>query len=377
MRGIKIYKALCRRAPVRCSSPEGCEEEHLIDAEGLRLMKKKLIPFSVLILCIGTTAPLLFGAKVLERIIARVNNEIVTQRMFEREKEKLRQTLAQDYSGPELEVQFRNQSKNLLRDLIDQSLMVQKAKDLDINLETELVKRLDGIRKQNNLGTIDDLQKEVEKQGLIWEDFKDQIRRNMLMQEVIGREVGRTIVVSREDARKYYDAHKNEFQSPGGIHLAQLLVSTEKHKPDEAEKRAKDALAELKAGQKWAEVVKKYSDDSSANEGGDVGFFKNGTLAPALAKVVEKLEIGDNSDIIQTKYGYSIIKLLEKYNPGVPPFEQIQQRIEEMLYNQQMQPALRKYLVNLRKESYIFLAPGYLDTGAERPSDALVATKGE
>jgi peptidyl-prolyl cis-trans isomerase SurA len=340
-------------------------------------MKKATVPLSLVLVWLGTNAPSLFGAKVVERIIARVNNEIVTQRMFEREKEKLRQQLAQDYSGPELEVQFRNQSKNLLRDLIDQSLMVQKAKDLDINVETDLVKRLDGIRKQNNLETIEDLQKEVEKQGLIWEDFKDQIRRNMLMQQVIEREVGRTIVVSREDAKKYYDAHKNEFQSPGGIHLAQILVSSEKRKPEEAEKRAKEALAELKAGQKWVDVVKKYSDDASANEGGDVGFFKNGTLAPALAKVVDKLEVGDNSDIIQTKYGYSIIKLLEKYNPGIPPFDQIEQRIEEMLYNQQMQPALRKYLVNLRKESYIFLAPGFLDTGAERPSDALVATKGQ
>ncbi|HZP01944.1 MAG TPA: SurA N-terminal domain-containing protein, partial [Terriglobia bacterium] len=120
-------------------------------------MKKAAVPLSLVLVWVGTNAPSLFGAKVVERIIARVNNEIVTQRMFEREKEKLRQQLAQDYSGPELEVQFRNQSKNLLRDLIDQSLMVQKAKDLDINVETDLVKRLDGIRKQNNLATIEDL----------------------------------------------------------------------------------------------------------------------------------------------------------------------------------------------------------------------------
>lgn len=326
---------------------------------------------------VGSAPPALFGAKVVERIIARVNNEIVTQRMFEREKQKLRTQLAQDYSGAELETQLREQSKNLLRDLIDQALMVQKAKDLDINVETDLVKRLDEIRKQSNLNGLEDLQKEVEKQGLIWEDFKDQIRRNMLMREVISREVGRTIVVSREDARKYYETHKNEFKSPGGVHLAEILVSTEKRKPEEAEKRSKEALAELKGGARFAEVAKKYSDDASANDGGDVGFFKDGTLAPALAQVLAKLDVGDNSELVQTKFGYTLIKLLERWNPGIPTFDQIEQRVEEMLYNQEMQPALRKFLVTLRKESYIFLAPGYVDSGAERPSDALASNKGQ
>ena len=84
----------------------------------------------------------LSNAKIVERIIARVNAEIVTQRQFEQEREKLRQQLSQDYSGADLEVQIREQSKNLLRDLIDQSLMVQKAKDLDINVETDVVNSL-------------------------------------------------------------------------------------------------------------------------------------------------------------------------------------------------------------------------------------------
>ncbi len=134
----------------------------------------------------------------MERIIARVNNEIITQRQYEREKAKLREQLAQEYSGPELDAKFKEESKDLLRDLIDQALMVQKAKDLDINVETDLIKRLDEIRKQSNLATLEDLQKEVEKQGMIWEDFKEQIRRQILMREVIGREVGSRIIVARE-----------------------------------------------------------------------------------------------------------------------------------------------------------------------------------
>jgi peptidyl-prolyl cis-trans isomerase SurA len=331
---------------------------------------------TVAVLVTMAAAPLR-AAKVVERIIVRVNNEIVTQRMYDRERDKLRQQLSQDFSGSEFEAQLREQSKNLLRDLIDQALMVQKAKDLDVNVETDVVKRLDEMRKQSNLGTLEDLQKEVEKEGLLWEDFKEQIRRKLLMQEVIGREVGSRIVLSREEARKFYDQHKKEFESPGMLHLSQILVSTEKRKPEEAEKRAKDALAEIKAGARFSDVAKKYSDASSASDGGDVGFMKEGTIAPAIAAVVAKLDVNETSDLIETKFGYVILKVLERFSPGIPKFEEVEKRVNEALYNQKMQPKMREYLSTLRKESYIFLAPGYLDAGAERPSDTVLPKKGQ
>jgi peptidyl-prolyl cis-trans isomerase SurA len=319
---------------------------------------------------VGCVVGFVFGApKIVERIIARVNTEIITQHQYDDEQTKLREQLSQQYSGSQLDAQVREQSKNLLRDLIDQSLMVQKAKDLDINVETDVVKELDGIRKKNNLATLEDLETEVEKQGLNYEDFKDQLRRSLLMREVIGREVGSRIQVSPQDARKYYEAHKDEFKSPGMVHLAQILVSTEKRKPDEVEKRANDAEAELKAGQRFAEVAKKYSDGPSAEQGGDVGYLKEGTLAPDIAAVVSKLDINEFSNPIQTKYGYIILKVTERYSPGIPKFEEVEQRVDEALYNQKMEPRLREYLTQLRSESYTFIAPGYVDTGQVRPSE--------
>jgi peptidyl-prolyl cis-trans isomerase SurA len=315
---------------------------------------------------------------VVERIIARVNNEIITQRQFERERDKLRQQLAQQYGGADLDAKVRDYSKDLLRDLIDQSLMVQKAKDLDINVETDVIKRLDEIRRSMKLESLEDLQKEVEKEGLLWEDFKDGIRRNLLMREVIGREVGRTIIISREDARKYFEAHKQDFASPAGVVLSQILISEEKRKPEEAEQRAKAALAELKAGQKWAEVVRKYSDDSATSEGGgNIGFMKDGTLAPTINEAIAKLDVNEFSDVIPIKGGFIILKVLDRRHQGIPAFEEAEQRVMETLYNQQMEPAMRKFLADLRRDSYVYLAPGYVDTGAERPSDAVLSKKGQ
>jgi len=340
-------------------------------------MRRSILILTCAILSLGGLAPPLRAAHVVERIIARVNTEIITQRQYEREKVKLREQLAQDFPGPDLEARYQEESKNLLRDLIDQSLMVQKAKDLDINVETDLIKRLDEIRKQYNLATLEDLQKEVEQQGIIWEDFKDQLRRQLLMQEVIGREVGSRIMTSREDERKYYEAHKDEFKSEGMVHLQEILISTEKYKPEEAEKRAKEALAEIKAGQKYADVVKKYSDGPNVDQEGDIGLMKTSSLAPGIAAAVGKLEINDNTDLLQVKNGYLILKLKERFSPGIPKFEEVEERVARVLYNEKMQPQMRIFLTQLRNDSYIWMAPGYVDTGRETPGATVTAQKGQ
>jgi peptidyl-prolyl cis-trans isomerase SurA len=328
---------------------------------------RNLIRLGSLILVAGMVCPTLQGAKIVERIIARVNSEIITQSSYEKEKQRLREQLSENYAGADLETQLNEQSKDVLRDMIDQSLLVQKAKDLEINVDTDVVKELDGYRKKNNLASLEDLESEIEKSGVNYEDFKESIQRNLLVQEVLSREVGSRILSSREDALKYYEAHKHEFKSPGMVRLGQILISNEKHKPDEVEKRAKTALAQLKAGQRFSDVAKKYSDGPSAEQGGDVGFMKESTMASEIAPVVAKLDVNEFSNPIKTKYGYLILKLMERYSAGIPKFEEVEPKVEEVLYQQKMQPQMRAYLKQLRTDSYIYLAPGAVDTGAELP----------
>ena len=338
------------------------------------MMKKARIAGGVAVLALTAAASQL-SAKIVEKIIARINNEIVTQRQFERQKEQLRGELARQYSGAELEVQVRDQSKNLLANLIDEALMVQKAKDDDINVDAEVIKKLEDIRQQYKLESQEALQKEVEKQGLVWEDFTDQIRRQLLMREVIGREVGSRTTVSRDDARKYFSEHKEHFASPEGVRLAEILVATDKHTPAEVEQRTKDALEAIKSGQRFGEVAKKYSDDPTATEGGDIGFFKSGTLSSEIDAAIKKLDVNETTDAIKTKYGNIIVKVLDRRQAGIPKFEDVDQQVMNVMYDQKIQSAMRTYLIELRKQSYIQLAPGYIDTGAGRPSEAVVANQ--
>ncbi len=196
------------------------------------------------------------------------------------------------------------------------------------------------------------------------------------MQEVISRDVGSRVIVSRADMRKYYESHKDEFKSEGMVHLAEILISNTKYKGDEAEKRAQAAVAELKGGAKFSTMVKKYSDDSSsADQAGDIGMMKTGSMAPVIEKAISNLDINENSDAIPIKSGYLILRVLEKFSPGIPPFEEVESRVNELLYSQQMEPKLREFLTQLRKDSYIYLAPGYIDTGVETPGAALTSEK--
>jgi peptidyl-prolyl cis-trans isomerase SurA len=340
-------------------------------------MKRTIKILTIAVLAATFVGPQVRAAHVLERIIARVNSEIITQRQFEREKAKLREDLAQQFSGAELEAKVNEESKDLLEHLIDQSLMVQKAKDEDVNVETDLIKKLDQTRKQYNLATIEDLQKDAEQAGVNWEDYKDQIRRQLLMQEVISRDVGSRIVVTRQEEQQYYNQHKDEFKSPGMVHLAEILISAEKYKPEEAEKRAKEAEAELKGGAKFSEVVKKYSDDPSADQGGDISLMKMSAMAPAIAAAVGKLEVNEYTDPLHVKSGYLILRLVERFSPGIPSFEEVEARVQETLYSQRMEPKMREFLTQLRKDSYIFLAPGYIDTGADTLGAALTTEKAQ
>ncbi len=313
---------------------------------------------------------------MIDRILARVNEEIVTQRQYDIQKEQLHAQLAQQYHGADLDSRYRAAVENLLRDMIDQDLLVQKAKDLDINADSEVVEHLDQIRKQMGLASIQDLENEVEKQGMIWEDFQNNIRRRLLTQKVIEQQVGSRIIVSRAEALKYFDSHRQEFASPAGEELAEIQISTDKWGSAEADKRAKAALAMLQAGAKWEDAVKKYSDGPNANSGGVVGFFPTGSLMPQISEALKGLDPGDTSKLISSQYGYVIVKVLQQRSAGAPRFDEVEQQVDNALYQQKMEPALRQYLTVLRKESYIFLAPGFVDTGAEHPGATGAAQEG-
>lgn len=306
--------------------------------------------------------------KVVEEIIARVNNEIITRSELEKARTAAAEDAQQDCSGrcthEQLQVAIEDRQKFALRDLIDQSLLSQRGKDMGINVKPEVVKQLDEIRIKNNLKDLDDLEKAVTSQGVNWEDFKNNIENRLLTQEVIRREVGSHITIGHDDAMKYYEDHKKDFVRQEQVALRAIEIKTEGKKESEIPElkaKAQKLHDRVKDGEDFGELAKRFSDGSTAQQGGYLGVYKRGELSKELEDLVFKMKRNEMTDVIETKQGFLILQVLEHYDEGEQPFNKVENEIMDRLYNERMEPALREYLKTLREQSYVVVKPGYQD----------------
>jgi peptidyl-prolyl cis-trans isomerase SurA len=335
---------------------------------------------------------------VVEEIIARVNNEIITRSEYVRSRDQLKQEVQQqDPSNADRD--FSEKQKDVLRDLIDQQLLLQKGKDLGITGDTELVKRLDEMRKEMKLETMEDLEKAAEAQGASYEEFKQNLRNQIVTQRVIGQEVGSHLALNKEDEKKFYEQHRAEMERPEQVRLSEILIAPKtpakpaagdaaKGDPPSssvsqaetdaalaaAQAKANDVLNQIHKGAKFDDLAKKYSDGPSAKDGGDLSYFKRGTLAKELEDKVFAMKAGEITDVIRTKQGYVILQVSEHQAAGLPTLKEVEPRIQDALYMQKLQPALRAYLTTLREDAFIDIKSGYIDSGASAKQTKPVET---
>jgi peptidyl-prolyl cis-trans isomerase SurA len=306
------------------------------------------------------------SGRVVEEIIARVNNEIITRSEYEKARATAAEDAKQDCQNrctPEqLQIAVEDRQKNALRDLIDQSLLVQRGKDMGVSVEPEIIKKLDQIRIQNNLTSMEDLEKAVASQGLNWEDFKNNLRNGLLTQRVIGSEVGSHITIGHDEIEKYYNEHKSEFVRPEQVALRSIEVNTEKKSPEEIaelKKKAETTLKRIKDGDDFGEMAKRFSDGSTAKQGGYLGVYKRGELSKELEDVVFKMRKNDVTDVMDTKQGFLILQVLEHYDEGEQTLAKVEPEITDKLYSARMEPAMREYVKTLREQSYVVIKPGF------------------
>jgi peptidyl-prolyl cis-trans isomerase SurA len=308
------------------------------------------------------------NSKTVEEIIARVNNEIITRSELDKAKETAAEEVEEDCKGKctpeEQNTRIAEHQATALKDLIDQSLLVQRGKDMGLSVETDVIKRLDSIRIQNNLTSMEDLEKAVTSHGLNWEDFKDNIRKSILQQKVISQEVGSKVNISKEDVQKYYDEHKAEFVRPEQVALREIEVSTEGKKDSELpdlKKKAETALKRVKDGEDFGEIAKRFSDGSTAKQGGFLGVYKRGELSKELEDTVFKMKKNDLTDVLDTKQGYLVLQVIEHYDEGQQSLSKVENEIMDKMYSSRMEPKLKEYLKTLREQSYVVIKPGYED----------------
>jgi peptidyl-prolyl cis-trans isomerase SurA len=318
-----------------------------------------------------------YGGVTVEEIVARINDQVITRSDYNRALKELDDEAQQH--GATMQ-QIAEAHKDLLRNLVDQQLWLSKGKELGITGETELVNRLNEIRKQYHLESMEDLEKAAKEQGVSFEDFKANIRNGIITQQVMRQEVGKRVQFTPGEAERYFEQHKQEYAQQESVTLAEILVSTGTPIPSVSEQggvqpiepavltaakaKADDLEAKLHAGGDFSQLARSFSDGQTAAEGGDLGQYKRGQLAKVLEDSTFALKSGQFTEPIRTKQGFVILKVVDHTPGGIPAYKDVQEKVEENFYMARMEPAMRNYLTTMREQAFIDIKPGFTDTGA-------------
>lgn len=321
--------------------------------------------FLLLLTCAAFAAEVV----VVEQIVAKVNGDIITTADLGRARRQIIEEMkARKVNQAEAESALLAAEKNILRDKIDSLLLASKGKELNISVDGEISKYVADLMVRMKIANQEDLAKMIlEQTGQTFEDWKAEMRTNMVTQRVVRQEVGGKINIKKEEVAKYYDEHKTEFVREEEIYLREILFSSEGKSPAEAgglEKKAKDVVARLRKNEKFSTLVREFSDSQTRNDDGDIGWMKKGMLNPQIETLVFTGKKNYVTDPIQLPNGWLILRVEDVHQAGQANLEQVENEITEKLYMPKFQPQMREYLTKLRMESFLEIKEGYLDSGA-------------
>jgi len=334
-----------------------------------------------LIALITVTLPLVHAAdvRIVEEIVAKVNGDIVTRGELAQAREQMIQDArSQGLAGPQLNQAVQEQEKNILREKIDELLMVQRGKDLDLKVDADVTRRLAELQSQSHITDPDKFHDYVRDQtGMSFEDYRDRMRNALLTQKVIGEEITSRMSIPEADLRKYYDEHPKDFVREEQVFMSQILISTEGKTPEQvaaAQKKAADLVARARKGEKFSDLARDNSDDTAtARDGGELPPYKRSEhlLRKDIEDLVFAQKKGYVTDAIKldSPSGLLILKVDDRFEAGQATFEEVRDQITQVLAQPKMGPKVREYLTKLRQDAFLQIKDGYVDSGAAPGKD--------
>ncbi len=320
---------------------------------------------------IGLWSGLAVAQKTLDEIIARVNSDIILRSEYEETEQSMAEELSQQLQGLQLERAVEESSKDLLRTMIDNHLLLQKAKDLDMTADLEVIKTMERLRQEYRFESLEALESAILQQGQNIETFKENIAMQYLTGQVLQREVYPKIIITTEDLANYYEENKADFNRPAGIRLQEIVFLTADKTPEELEAiraKADETLLRVQGGDDFGEVANEVSESGTASNFGDLGFFEKGQLSEDYEAAAADLARNEVSEVIELSDALVILKVPDRHDGGILEFELARNNIQDRLWSERVTPRVRDYLTRLRLEGFIEIREGYSDSGAAESS---------
>jgi len=307
-----------------------------------------------LILLLISAIPFAASQEVIEEIVAIVNDDIITRSDYREAFETNYQILRAQFQGEDFEKQLEWMKKNLMEQLITSLLLLQEAEKLEnINVDEQVRLYIDNIKKENNINSDEDLKRILKQQGTSYEEWSRVLRENVMKDAVIFSEVQRSIVIDEAEIVNYHKIHPEEFTEPPEFKLKAITLTSDSGSDEGIEAKKREISSKIAAGEDFGALASEYSEGPEKETNGDLGNFKKGDLARELEEPVENLEQGEVTPWIQFRNAWYLLKLVEKKEARVKPFEEARDDIEQRLMGQKTQAKLEEFLKELKEKSYI------------------------
>jgi peptidyl-prolyl cis-trans isomerase C len=287
--------------------------------------------------------------------VAAVNGVIIRQGEYARELEFFVKRAApegQQIPDPQL-AEIKN---NVLESLIDREVLFQESKKKGIEVKAEAISnQLQSIKQRYpDEAQFTEMLKNL---GMTESEVQTQIKRGIAIQELINTEVAEKVKISDEECKQYYDTHPEFFKQPEQVRASHILIKVDENATETQKKDAREKIKavqqKLKKGEDFAELAKTYSEGPSAPAGGNLGYFRRGQMLKPFEDAAFKLKPGETSDIVETRFGYHLIKVVDKQPEKTFAYAEIKDRLNEHLKKQKVETEVDVYIDNLRKSAKI------------------------
>lgn len=296
-------------------------------------------------------------AEVADRIIAVVNDEVITLKEYNEALKPYLQKIEETYQGNDKAIVIKQTKDAILQRLIDNLLIEYEAKKKGTNIKDEEVMNVlkDMLTRQNL--EMKDYLKKLEKEGTPLEAVKSEIRSQLMRMRLMRLEVKSKILVSDQEIGEYYDRHRDEYEGKEAVRIKQILLLISPNSSAAAVAKLKEDAGKIQkralGGESFDALAAKYSQGPAAAQGGDVGFIEKGGMIPEIEKAAFSLPQGQVSHVIQSSVGFHIIKVIDKRGAGHKPITVVREEIKAKLEDEKLEKKYDEWITSVRKRSHI------------------------
>jgi peptidyl-prolyl cis-trans isomerase SurA len=312
-----------------------------------------LIMCSVMLLCVPV------GAEVVDKIIAVVNDDIITLAEFNTAFDPVLKNIEANYKGTDKGAIINQYKEAILKRLVENLLIEQEAKKLGKNVAIKDEEVMDVIRdmiaKKNS--NMEEFKMNLVREGTSLESLKKEIRSQLLRMKLLRWEIKSKVMVSDEEIGEYYTKNRQDYEGKEAARLKQIFLAVPAKADKKTKAKIKEEAGQLRkralAGEPFELLAVKYSQGPGAAQGGDIGFIEKGTIIAAVDSVAFSLPMGQLSEVIESDIGFHIIKVVDKKGAGLKPIAAVREEIKAKIEDEKLEKKYDEWISSVRKKSFI------------------------